>query len=118
MTEAVDFEPRPLELARKCHALLEVSIRIRGSIRPELSYADVDQGDRAQVVKSKIWRVRSPGRGEQPLCLVNNGGKIATTTGQGEAQERQGDLESSAPVLRHRPQAAAGAQQVDFPFLD
>src|SRR6266852_1361319 len=115
MPQGVDLKKWALDLARQYHALLEVSVRVLGSIRPELGDAEADQGQRAQVLaNSNRRRVRRRVWCEQPLRLLYYSWKVAALTCEGQPEQGKGDLEPAASFLGHRRRASGCQREMEF----
>src|SRR3954467_8238718 len=103
MRKPGELEKGSLDPVRQGDALLEVPLRLVEPHGPELGDAEVDQGQRAQVLaEPELWCVRVLARGEQAPRLFDDGGPVAALTSEEEPKDGDPDLVGPAPVGGHR----------------
>ena len=118
MRKGGELEIRPPDPARQSHALLEVLVRVLETERPDFGDAEADQRQRSQVFpQTELRFVRRVDGGEQPVRRLSHRRQVPALPGQVQLQDREHDLQASAPVCGYRRGPLDGQRKLPFCLL-
>ena len=118
MRKGGELEIRPPDPARQSHALLEVLVCVLETERPDFGDAEADQRQRSQVFpQAELRFVRRVDGGEQPVRRLSYRRQVPTLPGQVQLQNREHDLQASAPVHGYRRGPLDGQRKLPFCLL-
>ena len=118
MRKGDELEIRPPDPARQSHALLEVLVCVPETERPDFGDAEADQRQRSQVFpQTELRFVRRVDGGEQPIRRLRHRRQVPTLPGQVQPQDREHDLEASAPDRGYRRGPLDGQRKLPFRLL-